>query len=536
MTTRKQQSQKERKMLTVKFCDSCEAGEHLDYGGPVPGLILVVGPNGSTKSWLLRFRYKGRRREMGLGPYPDFSLAEARDRGSDARRLLARNIDPIEQRKQQERRSKREGKSFLELATEWIDEFDKAAAINKDEGLRERTRKAWRRIINVYWKPLHDWKPRDINHTVVFDKVLEPMMARTPSMMDHTRYIGFRLFKRFKTWEVFPLDRWNPCDKDEDGPLAELLNGFKHRPTHLPALHFNKIPTLIAALVAMRQRRYIMPKEAARAVGCHPDTIYADIYNGRLKADKSLLAFPTSRQHWQIKPADLYALRPPPPQECKIDLLPPQAVASYILEFSILTGTRPSETRMMRKSEYDPATGLWTIPWQRHKEGRKTRQDHIVPLAPEAIEIIDALYEYQRLDKIETEYVFSHLALANTLAKPGHPPSAQCVRNLFKYLLGEEFGEADLDKVQHALRTAFRSWGETQRRDGLRLYDDKMLERAINHIKGYGDTSTVRIYNRDTPFIAEEIPFNHWARYCYSRPEPVKIISFRHRAKSAIGG
>jgi hypothetical protein len=158
-------------------------------------------------------------------------------------------------------------------------------------------------------------------------------------------------------------------------------------------------------------------------------------------------------------------------------------------------------------------------------------------LAPEAIEIINTLLRYQRLAGIETDYVFAHFSLANTLAKPGRPPSKQCIRNFFKQLLQKEFGKAELNKTLHGLRTAFRSWGETQRRDGLRLYEDKMLERAINHIKGYGDTSTVRIYNRQTPFIAEMIPlFEHWARYCCATPDPTKVVPFRRQAKQSVGG
>jgi hypothetical protein len=40
------------------------------------GLYLRAGPNGA-KSWVLRYKVSGKRREMGLGGYPIVSLAEA---------------------------------------------------------------------------------------------------------------------------------------------------------------------------------------------------------------------------------------------------------------------------------------------------------------------------------------------------------------------------------------------------------------------------------------------------------------------------
>ena len=69
------------------------------------GLYLQVSPTGS-KSWVYRYRSgghlssKGRplSREMGLGPFPTFSLGEARKRAQEARQKLSDGIDPIEAR------------------------------------------------------------------------------------------------------------------------------------------------------------------------------------------------------------------------------------------------------------------------------------------------------------------------------------------------------------------------------------------------------------------------------------------------------
>lgn len=66
--------------------------------GGVTGLYLRVAPTGA-RNWILRVMVGGRRRDMGLGGWPDVPLAEARDRARVARRKLEEGIDPIEQRR-----------------------------------------------------------------------------------------------------------------------------------------------------------------------------------------------------------------------------------------------------------------------------------------------------------------------------------------------------------------------------------------------------------------------------------------------------
>ncbi|KQB17422.1 integrase arm-type DNA-binding domain-containing protein [Rhodobacter capsulatus] len=66
--------------------------------GGVSGLILQVSP-GNAKSWLLRTLIGGKRRAVGLGAYPEVSLAEARDRARQAKAKVRDGIDPIEERK-----------------------------------------------------------------------------------------------------------------------------------------------------------------------------------------------------------------------------------------------------------------------------------------------------------------------------------------------------------------------------------------------------------------------------------------------------
>jgi len=66
--------------------------------GGVSGLYLQVAP-GQGRSWVLRYQYAGKRRDMGLGSLDDFGLAKARERAVELRQKIAQGIDPIAERK-----------------------------------------------------------------------------------------------------------------------------------------------------------------------------------------------------------------------------------------------------------------------------------------------------------------------------------------------------------------------------------------------------------------------------------------------------
>ncbi len=66
------------------------------------GLYLQVTGDGDAhvaKPWIYRFTLHGRTREMGLGSFSTFGLAEARIKATECRRLAHEGIDPIEARR-----------------------------------------------------------------------------------------------------------------------------------------------------------------------------------------------------------------------------------------------------------------------------------------------------------------------------------------------------------------------------------------------------------------------------------------------------
>ena len=67
-------------------------------GGTPPGLSVSVSENGA-KSWILRTTIDGKRRHIGLGLYPDISLAEARIAALEMKRQIRDGIDQVEERR-----------------------------------------------------------------------------------------------------------------------------------------------------------------------------------------------------------------------------------------------------------------------------------------------------------------------------------------------------------------------------------------------------------------------------------------------------
>jgi hypothetical protein len=65
----------------------------------VKGLILDVSDTGRSRSWLLRIQRSGKRHDIGLGPYPEVTLALARERALAKRReIIIEKIAPLAHR------------------------------------------------------------------------------------------------------------------------------------------------------------------------------------------------------------------------------------------------------------------------------------------------------------------------------------------------------------------------------------------------------------------------------------------------------
>jgi integrase len=73
-----------------------EPGMH--FVGGVTGLALVVKPSG-TRSWVLRVAVGGKRSHIGLGGYPDTTLAQAQERARKVKDQIRDGIDPLDEKR-----------------------------------------------------------------------------------------------------------------------------------------------------------------------------------------------------------------------------------------------------------------------------------------------------------------------------------------------------------------------------------------------------------------------------------------------------
>jgi integrase len=96
------------------------------------GLFLLINPAGS-RLWRLKYRVDGREKLLAIGPYPDVTLAKARERREEARRLLANGADPsaIKKQSRHEARAATEN-TFRAVAEEHLAKLER-------EGLAEIT-------------------------------------------------------------------------------------------------------------------------------------------------------------------------------------------------------------------------------------------------------------------------------------------------------------------------------------------------------------------------------------------------------------
>jgi integrase len=133
------------------------------------GLFIQVTPNGG-KWWRFKYRYLGKEKLLSLGTFPDVSLADARIKRDDARKLLAQDpsVDPGEVKKSQKQSLfTSQANSFELIAREWAESY----FVNKSTSHKERTL----RRLEVYIFPWIGRKPiSDITPPEVLEAIKKP--------------------------------------------------------------------------------------------------------------------------------------------------------------------------------------------------------------------------------------------------------------------------------------------------------------------------------------------------------------------------
>jgi integrase len=101
-------------------------------------LFLWITPAGG-KLWRWAYEFEGREKLMSLGKYPIITLADARERRDQARKLLANGIDPMAKRKEEKtvERAQTEG-SFQTIASLWLEHWQEGKSPRHVEYTRRR--------------------------------------------------------------------------------------------------------------------------------------------------------------------------------------------------------------------------------------------------------------------------------------------------------------------------------------------------------------------------------------------------------------
>jgi len=136
------------------------------------GLYLQVR-NESSKSWLLKYSIDKRARAMGLGSAFDFSLADARERRDDLRKLIKRGIDPLETKAAEEQAKKIEAAKAIT--------FRAAAArliASKRKGWKNKKHaEQWAATLETYAFPVIGDLPVQAVDTGLVMKILDPIWS-----------------------------------------------------------------------------------------------------------------------------------------------------------------------------------------------------------------------------------------------------------------------------------------------------------------------------------------------------------------------
>lgn len=195
------------------------------------GLTLHVMPNGA-KYWRMRYRCAGKEKTLALGVYPDVSLKAAREKRDDARRLLANDIDPSTQRKEEKQaRELAEKNNFEAVAREW--HRIKAAEWAPRHALAVLTALENYLFPSLGKRPIHDIEPQELLE--VLRKV-----ERT-GKLDTAKRLRERCNAIFRLAIVSGLAKFNPA-----ADLFEALKPPVSKPR--PALSKEDLPAFLFAL------------------------------------------------------------------------------------------------------------------------------------------------------------------------------------------------------------------------------------------------------------------------------------------------
>ena len=210
-----------------------EPGEYTDGNG----LTLRVDQRGNRR-WLQRISIHGKRRNVGLGSYPNVSLAEAREAAIDNLFAIRQGIDPVAEKQRAREVAKRpKTPTFRQAAAKVIEEY-------RPTWSSDRHATQWEESLRLHAHPVIGDTPVDEITTADMMAVLTPIWTSKAETASRVRQRMGTVFKHCMA------QRW--CS-DNPATTPILIDALPRRPRlvrHHPALPYSDVP---AAMVRVRE-------------------------------------------------------------------------------------------------------------------------------------------------------------------------------------------------------------------------------------------------------------------------------------------
>jgi len=217
--------------LTTTAIRNAKAGVKVRRLFDANGLYLEISPAGG-KWWRIKYRFQGRERRLSLGTYPVTSLADARMRRDDARKLLASGIDPSAQRKADKHATKmRDANNFEAVAREW---YGKQAHV----WVPHHASDVLRRLESNLFAELGDKPIADITPPVLLAAIRKIEHRGAHDLAHRVLQVASQVFR----YGVAT----GRCERDPAPDLRGALT--PHKGKHQAAVTPEELPTLLRAI------------------------------------------------------------------------------------------------------------------------------------------------------------------------------------------------------------------------------------------------------------------------------------------------
>lgn len=215
--------------LSAAGVKAAGAGKHGDGGN-----LWLHKRSADHGKWLLLVTVHGRRREMGLGPYPEVTLKEAREEAAKWRAVVRQGLDPIKERERDRREAMRNLHLLKDIAQ---DAFEARKAELKGDGKAGR----WFSPLELHVLPKLGRVPVAQIDQIDIRDTLAPIWH---TKADTARKAMNRLGICMKHAAALGLD----VDLQATEKAKALLGKSRHKPKNIPALPWQEVPTFYQSL------------------------------------------------------------------------------------------------------------------------------------------------------------------------------------------------------------------------------------------------------------------------------------------------